>query len=94
MNTEQIRAKDAEALLKNPVYKDAIKALGDSLDIKILAMDVDNKDQCARVVLAKQLLKGIEREIARFIDQGYIEDMIELDKAKRAEMMNPRTMER
>jgi hypothetical protein len=94
MNTEQIRAKDAEALLKNPVYLDAIKALGDSYDRKMLMIDVDNKDLCARVVLAKQLLKGIEREIARFIDQGYIEDMIELDKAKRADAMNPRTMER
>ena len=94
MNTDQIRARDAESLLKNPVYTDAIKKLGDSLDNKILAMDVDNKDQCARVVLAKQLLKGIEREIARFIDQGYIEDMIELETAKQAEAMNPRPMKR
>lgn len=94
MNIEQIRAKDAEALLANPVFKGAIKALGDNLDAKILAMDVDNKDQCVRVCLAKQLLRGIEREIVRFIDQGQVEDMIELEAMKQAEMMKPRMMER
>jgi len=94
MNTDQIRAKDAESLLANPVYKEAIKKLGESLDAKMLMMDVDNKDQCARVVLAKQLLKGIEREIARFVDQGSIEDFIEADRIKKAEALNPRTMER
>jgi len=94
MNTDQIRAKDAEDLLANPVYKGAIKKLGESLDAKMLMMDVDNKDQCARIVLAKQLLRGIEREIARFIDQGYIEDMLEVEAKKQAEALNPRTMER
>ena len=94
MNIDQIRAKDAEALLANPVFKGAISALSDNLDAKILAMDVDNKDQCVRICLAKQLLMGIEREIVRFIDQGQVEDMIELEAAKQAEMMKPRAMER
>lgn len=94
MNEKQIRAKDAEALLANPVFQGAINGLNDSLDAKILGMDIVNKDQCAKAVQAKQLVKAIEREIHRYIADGSIEDFISLEEEREKRKDNPRTMQR
>lgn len=83
MNQEQIRSSDAKALLANPVFKAAMNQLEASLEAQALSTDPDNKDKCARIVIAKQLLKGIEREIGRFIEDGQIADLIELEERKK-----------
>lgn len=83
MNEEQRRASDAKALLGNPVFKGAMEAMKTKLDHNVSSVDPDNKDQCARVVLAVQILAGIEREIQRFIADGEVADLLELENVKK-----------
>ncbi len=86
MNPEQRLAADASSLLNSPAYKAAMTALKDKLDANIAGVNPDNKDQCARVVLAVQLLGGIEREIKRFVSDGEVADLIELDEVRQLNM--------
>jgi len=83
MNKEQLRERDARQLLANPVFSGAIEKLEASLDAQILATDPDNKEKCARVVVSKQLLKGLVREINRYIENGEIQELVELERKKR-----------
>ena len=83
MTEDQIRARDAEAVLANPVFKGAFKKMAEVLDNNIASVNPDNKDQCARVVLAKQILKGLEREIYRYVEEGEIQNLIELDRERK-----------
>ena len=92
MNEDQIRARDAEALLANPVFSMAMARLNDSLDMKILGMDIVNKEQCAKAIQAKQLLKALEREIHRFIVDGEVADLLEESEADN--IVKPRQFER
>lgn len=81
---EKIRGRDAKALLENPLLQEAFEAVNSHLESRILGCDVDNTGQTQRVVLAKQILKGIRREIERIIENGQVAEiqLSELD-AKR-----------
>lgn len=94
MKEQQIRAADAQALLDNPIFKASIEALNKFLDGQILGMSVDNHAQCARIVQAKQLVKGMEREIARFIENGEIQNYLNLEEEREKRNTLPRTMQR
>lgn len=83
MNEEQILASDAKGFLENPVFKQAISAVETSLESQALSTDPDNKDKCARIIISKQILKGIIREIERFVEYGEVQDMIELEKRRK-----------
>ena len=83
MSEEQIRARDAESLLANPVFKGAIARMEAYLEAQALSTDPDNREKCARVVISKQILKGIVREITRYIEDGEIRDIIELEARKK-----------
>jgi hypothetical protein len=82
--SRKFRASDAKALLDNKLFKDAFQKLGDNLEAQALACDPDNKDKAARIIIAKQLLKGIKREIERVIDDGDVADiqLSELERKK------------
>jgi len=82
MNETQLRAADAQSLLDNPVFTGALQAVEAKLQSNIANVDPDNKDQCARVVLAVQILKGIEREVRRFITDGEVEKLVELESKR------------
>lgn len=71
----KFRAQDAQALLDNPILKDAFKAMGEYLESKALSCDPDNKEITQRVVIAKQVLAGIKREIERLVDDGTVADI-------------------
>jgi len=79
LSTDQIRAKDAAALLANPVFRGAMEAMNTMLDRNISNVNPDNQDQCVRVVIAKQLMAGIERQINNYIENGKVADLIELE---------------
>lgn len=82
MNKEQRLASDAQNLLNNPAFKGAMKAMEDKLHANIVGGDPDNKEQCSRLVVAVQILKGIEREITRFIADGEVADLVEVQAEK------------
>ncbi len=79
MSIDQIRAKDAEQLLANPVFRGAMDAMKRNLDKNIANVNPDNKEQCVRVVIARQLINGIEREIKNYIENGKVADIIEIE---------------
>jgi len=79
---QQIRAKDAEALLANPVFKGAVDALKASLERQAMGADPDNHEKCARIIISKQLLAGIVREVERYITEGQITDLVMLEEEK------------
>jgi hypothetical protein len=83
LNEEQRRAADAQSLLGNPVFKGAMEAMEAKLHANIAAGNPDNKEQCSRLVHAVQILKGIQREIERYITDGEVADLIELQADKR-----------
>jgi len=85
---DKIRGADASGVVNNPAFKLAMQRLGDHLDQKILACDPTNEKETQRVVLAKQILRGIERELTRIIQDG------EVAKIRLAEVEKPRLFNR
>lgn len=74
MDKEQ-KAKDALALLDNPVLRDAFEALRDRLDARALQVKATDIAEAQDVIRCKQLLAGIERELKRFIADGKIQSI-------------------
>ncbi len=79
MKEDQIRANDAKSLLGNPVFQGAMNAMKRNLDKNIANVNPDNKEQCVRVVIARQLINGIDREIKNYIENGKVADIIEIE---------------
>jgi hypothetical protein len=75
---------DAQQLLDNKLYRMAFEKVGAHIEAQALACDPDNKDKAARIVIAKQLLVGLRREIERVIEDGEVADiqLSELEKKK------------
>lgn len=69
------RAEDARQLLDNQLLQEAFSALSDYLNAQALGCDPDNKDRAQRIIISKQLLAGIRREIYRHIEDGEIAQM-------------------
>jgi hypothetical protein len=68
-------ANEARQILDNTHFKQAFAAVGDMLEAQALACDPDNKDKAARIVIGKQLLQAIRREIIRKMDDGYMAEV-------------------
>lgn len=81
---QKFRAEDAKAVLDNPIFKSAFSAVADYVEAKALACDPDNKEMAQRVILSKQILAAIKREIQRVIDNGAIAEIriAELEKRR------------
>ena len=80
MNQEQMRAVDAQQLLDNPVFKGAVEHMEAYLETQALSTDPDDKGKCARIVISKQLLRGLIREINKYIETGEVVTLRELHK--------------
>lgn len=72
LDKDRIRGADAKALLDNVLLRDAFAAVGAYIEQKALGCDPDNRDAAQRIVLSKQLLAAIRREIERHIEDGEI----------------------
>lgn len=87
MTPEQTRfiAEDAKQLLDNKMLKEAFEAVSSYIDQQALSCEPDNKDRAQRIVLSKQLLAGIKREIYRHVESGQVANIqiAELEKKKR-----------
>lgn len=77
-------SEDARQVLANKAFKQAFSRLSDHLEMKVLSANPDNAAETQRVVLAKQLLKGIERELTRMIqDESINAQMPELEPTRK-----------
>ncbi len=85
LESEKFAAADAKALLDNPLFKSAFGAVADYLEAKALTCEPDNKDMAQRVILSKQILAALKREIQRVVDNGVVADIriAELERKKR-----------
>ena len=68
-------ANEARQILENVHFQQAFSAVDDLLEAQALACDPDNKDKAARIVIGKQLLQAIRREIIRKMDDGYMAEV-------------------
>lgn len=83
---EQRRVIGAEArqLLDNKHFREAFAAVDDYLNEVALSCDPDNKDKTQRVVISKQLLSALKREIERKVEDGEMAkiEIAELERKK------------
>lgn len=84
MDSEQRRiiGNEARQLLENKHFKDAFTAVAQAIDEKALSCDPDNKDKAARIIISKQLLAAIKREIERKVEDGEVAN-VELSELER-----------
>ena len=77
--------EDARAILNSPVFKLAVERVGEHVDNVALSCDPDNKDKAQRVIISKQLLRAIVRELELVIEDGEAAriHMDELEKRNR-----------
>lgn len=84
LESDRFRAADAKAALENPYWKSAFVAVSDYLEAKALTCDPDNKEMAQRVILSKQILAAVRREIQRHVENGVVAEIriAELEKRK------------
>jgi hypothetical protein len=80
----RIVANEARQLLENRHLVEAFAAVHTHLEAQAHSCDPDNKDKAQRIVIAKQLLQAVRREILRKVDDGYMAEVeiIELEKRR------------
>lgn len=66
----RIRAEDAKHLLANPIFIEAFSGVEKYLDDRLLMCDAADKEAAQRVVISKQLLASLRREIERVVQDG------------------------
>lgn len=81
----RFRATDAKQLLENKLFVEAFGAMERRLDMAALTCDPDDATKAQRVVISKQLLAAIKREITRIVEDGNAAEiqMAELDRKQR-----------
>lgn len=72
---DRIIGSEAQALLNNEMFKGAFQAVGEYIEAKAMSCDPDNKEMAQRVILSKQILAGIKREIERQVETGMIAEV-------------------
>ena len=80
----KFRANDAKALLENKLFREAFKAVAEYLESAAMGCDPDNKEKAARIIISKQLLAGVRREIERVVEDGLVAEVqiAELEKRR------------
>lgn len=72
MTPEQrrINGNDAKQLLGNPMLKAAFEAVDEYLNQSALTCNPDDAEKARRIVISKQLLSAVKREIERKVQDG------------------------
>jgi hypothetical protein len=68
-------AADAKALLDNKLLKDAFAKVADYIDAQTLGCDPDNATKAQRILISRQILAGIKREIERVVEDGTVAEI-------------------
>lgn len=71
-----LRSTDANNVLSNHAYKKAVEKIDKHLENQIRSCNPDDKDMAQRVVLAKQIFHGLQRELVRIMEDGEREPVI------------------
>ena len=81
----QIRAQEAKHILDHPIFADAFNAVDGHIDAMALSCDPDDAEKARRIVISKQLLAAVKREIVRLINDGVVAEvqLSELEQKKR-----------
>jgi hypothetical protein len=84
LETRRIRANEARQFMQNPLFKQAFDGVASDLEGVALSCDPDNKDKSQRIIIAKQLLQAVRREIERRVEDGEFAQfqMSELEKRR------------
>jgi hypothetical protein len=84
LESRVIRANDAKQFLQSPLFREAFDGVAADLEAVALSCDPDNKDKAQRIVIAKQLLAAVKREITRKVEDGEMAQfqMSELERKK------------
>ena len=69
----ELKARDAASFLENQSFKDAVDAMNGYLDAKMLSSKL-LEGEAERLILSKQLLAGIVRELNRAVTDGVVEE--------------------
>ena len=72
---KELRAKDAQRILDDPVFRDAMQALRDRIESRALQVKTTDTDETRDIIRCKQLLVGIERELRRFVADGKVQSI-------------------
>lgn len=67
-----INATEARQLLDNKHFKEAFQGVADYLEMQGLACDSNDEKRAHNVILCKQILWKIKREIERKVEEGDI----------------------
>ncbi len=83
-----LRAADAQALLDNPIFRDAFAAAAEYVEAKAMECNPDDKEAAQRVILTKQILASVRREIERHVANGQVAkiQIAELEKRNRLKL--------
>jgi len=65
-----IKGRNAQSFLNNALFKEAVLKMDEYLEAKMLKCDLTQEGAAERIILSKQLLKGIVRELNRFSEDG------------------------
>jgi hypothetical protein len=84
LESRVFRANDAKQFLQNPLFRESFDGVAADLEAVALSCDPDNKDKAQRIVIAKQLLAAVKREITRKVEDGEMAQfqMGELEKKR------------
>lgn len=76
---------EAQQALDNRHLKEAFEGVADYLEEQAQDCDPDNKERAQRIVLSKQLLGSIKRELIRKIEDGEMAkiEIAELEKRRK-----------
>lgn len=81
--SRKIRGREAKQLLDNPMLKAAFAAVDEYLNQSALACSPDDATKAQRIIISKQLLQAIKREILRKIEDGEVAEIQIAELAQR-----------
>jgi hypothetical protein len=70
LTARRARAIEAKQFMENPLFRESFAAVASYLDEVALSCDPDNMKKAQRIVLAKQLLEALKRELIRKVEDG------------------------
>ena len=84
LEQEKWAAEDAKAVLNSPVFKGAFEAVSGYVEGKAVTCDPDNKEMAQRIILTKQILAAVKRELERVVENGKVAEIkiAELERRK------------
>ena len=68
-------SEDAKHLLDNKLFKAAFTGVSEYLEAQALGCSPDDAAKAQRIVIAKQILAGIKREIERVVEDGVVAEI-------------------